>query len=174
MTWWPWLICCSSVLLTETYFTHSLGRNHLTGTIPTELGSIQSLSSLSLQFNDLSGTIPVLKNLVQLKALQVEGNDRLVGKIGPHNLLCQMRPKCKLSSQRWAFVMLQIHITYNSLHTTPFIKQYSRSWTYAIGSRTICWTKNVENFHCILHSFVRQSFNDVWQVRVCMLHWMFC
>jgi hypothetical protein len=87
-----------TVLLTETYFKHSLGRNHLTGTIPTELGQIQSLSSLSLQFNDLSGTIPVLKNLMQLKALQVEGNDRLVGKIGPHNLLCQMRPKCKSSS----------------------------------------------------------------------------
>jgi hypothetical protein len=112
------------VFLSKVYFKHSLGRNHLTGTIPTELGSIKSLSSLSLQFNDLSGTIPVLKNLVQLKALQVEGNDRLVGTIGPHNLLCQMRPKCKLSSQRWAFVMLQIHITYNSLHTTPFIKQY--------------------------------------------------
>ena len=62
---------------------------------PTELGLIQSLSSLSLQFNDLSGTIPVLKNLVHLRALQVEGNDRLVGKIGPHSTLCQMRPKCK-------------------------------------------------------------------------------
>ena len=37
----------------------------------------------------------MLKNLMQLKALQVEGNDRLVGKIGPHHLLCQMSPKCK-------------------------------------------------------------------------------
>ena len=37
----------------------------------------------------------MLKNLMQLKALQVEGNDRLVGKIGPHHLLCQMRPNCK-------------------------------------------------------------------------------
>ena len=83
------------MLLRTIYFKCSLGRNHLTGTIPMELGSIQSLSSLSLQFNDLSGTIPVLKHLVHLKALQVEGNDRLVGKIGPHHLLCQMRPRCK-------------------------------------------------------------------------------
>ena len=75
----------------------SLGRNRLTGTIPTELGMLQKLLSLSLQWNDLSGTIPehYLKNLPQLKALQVEGNEKLIGKIGQHNLLCQMRNKCE-------------------------------------------------------------------------------
>mmetsp|Transcript_24834 Transcript_24834/g.44869 ORF Transcript_24834/g.44869 Transcript_24834/m.44869 type:complete len:205 (+) Transcript_24834:646-1260(+) len=70
-----------------------LGRNHLTGTIPTELGMIRKLSSLSLQWNDLSGTIPEkhLKNLLTLRALQVEGNEKMGGKIERHSLLCQMR-----------------------------------------------------------------------------------
>jgi hypothetical protein len=60
---------------------------------------MQKLSSLSLQWNDLSGTIPehYLKNLLQLKAFQIEGNDKLIGKIKQHNLLCQMRNKCESS-----------------------------------------------------------------------------
>lgn len=74
-----------------------LGRNHLHGTIPTELGSIEKLASLSLQQNELSGTIPQdsLKNLGRLRALQLEGNEKIVGLIDKHSLLCQMTPKYK-------------------------------------------------------------------------------
>ena len=74
-----------------------LGRNKLRGTIPTELGMLTKLSSLSLQHNDLSGTLPqsYLKNLRSLKALQVEGNERLSGKVEWNSLLCQMRNTCK-------------------------------------------------------------------------------
>lgn len=56
---------------------------------------IQKLSSLSLQWNDLSGTIPSqhLKNMLQLRALQVEGNEKLSGNVDRHSLLCQMRNK---------------------------------------------------------------------------------
>ncbi|KAL7543720.1 hypothetical protein ACHAWF_007841 [Thalassiosira exigua] len=73
----------------------SIGRNRLTGTIPTELGMIRKLSSLSLQHNDLSGTLPEghLKDLHTLRALQVEGNARIRGDLHRHSLLCQMRNK---------------------------------------------------------------------------------
>ena len=51
----------------------------------------------SLQHNELSGTIPQdsLKNLSRLRALQLEGNERIVGLIDKHSLLCQMTPKYK-------------------------------------------------------------------------------
>ncbi|KAL7529324.1 hypothetical protein ACHAXR_002902 [Thalassiosira sp. AJA248-18] len=72
-----------------------LGRNKIAGSIPTELGMIQKLSSLSLQWNDLSGTIPQyhLQNLKSLRALQLEGNEKLSGNLHQHSLLCQMRNK---------------------------------------------------------------------------------
>ena len=46
---------------------------------------------------DLSGTIPSqhLKGLSQLRALQLEGNEKLRGEIDRHSLLCQMRNKCE-------------------------------------------------------------------------------
>lgn len=54
---------------------------------------------MSLQHNNLSGTIPekYLKKL-QLKALQLEGNEKLHGKIDRDSLLCQMRKRCKSCS----------------------------------------------------------------------------
>lgn len=76
----------------------SLGRNKLTGTIPTELGMINKLSSLSLQHNDLSGDISIPEQylamgLKTLRALQIEGNVKITGNIHTHSLLCQMRNK---------------------------------------------------------------------------------
>lgn len=86
-----------STQLNSSCSSNSLGRNKLTGTIPTELGQLKKLTSLSLQHNDLSGKIPQshLKNLRTLTALQLEGNEKLHGKIERHSLLCQMRNKCK-------------------------------------------------------------------------------
>lgn len=45
----------------------------------------------------MSGTIPQdsLKNLGRLRALQLEGNEKIVGLIDKHSLLCQMTPKYK-------------------------------------------------------------------------------
>merc|ERR1719491_958080 len=55
---------------------------------------ISKLSSLSLQYNELSGSIPQghLKNLFRLRALQLEGNS-FTGTIDKHSLLCQMTRK---------------------------------------------------------------------------------
>merc|ERR1719356_1808071 len=52
---------------------------------------LSMLSSLSLQHNELSGSIPqsYFKNLFRLRALQLEGNS-FTGTIDKHSLLCQM------------------------------------------------------------------------------------
>jgi len=74
-----------------------LGRNHLHGTIPTELGTLTSLSSLSVQWNELTGTIPeeAIGGLISLRALQLEGNVGLHGKVERHGTLCRMRNNYK-------------------------------------------------------------------------------
>ena len=59
----------------------NLGRNQLSGELPTELGNLTSLHNLSLHTNQLSGGIPEeLGNLASLQSLWLPGN-RLTGEI---------------------------------------------------------------------------------------------
>ncbi|MDE2826075.1 MAG: S8 family serine peptidase [Bacteroidota bacterium] len=59
----------------------NLCRNHLTGTLPGELGNLQGLTDLRLCANSLSGEIPrELGNLTQLQRLDLERNS-LTGEI---------------------------------------------------------------------------------------------
>ena len=60
-----------------------LGSNHLTGTIPPELGGLSSLQFLELNANQLTGTIPPeLGNLTNLQYLHLASN-QLTGIIPP-------------------------------------------------------------------------------------------
>ena len=60
----------------------SLSRNRLTGTIPSTLGNLVQLTTLWLHTNQLIGTIPsALGNLTLLSHLFLDGNARLAGTI---------------------------------------------------------------------------------------------
>ena len=53
-----------------------LKNNNLTGSIPSEIGSITKLSYLRLSFNELAGSIPAeIGNLTQLTVLVLGQND---------------------------------------------------------------------------------------------------
>ena len=53
----------------------SLSNNHLSGPIPSSLGSLANLRALTLGWNELSGTIPpALGNLANLKELYLSSN----------------------------------------------------------------------------------------------------
>lgn len=183
----------------------SLGRNHLTGTIPTEvrnanhlselkpiccigtlfltspfvfvvnialpcqLGMIQKLSSLSLQWNDLTGTIPQrhLKNLLTLRALQLEGNEKISGEIERHSLLCQMRNKCELYC---CFARTLFKSTLLRLNIVFLLS--IRSWPNTSGSGEVHRTPSVEDVHCYMCSFFRKC-RSFWQAGMCMLHRVF-
>ncbi|MXZ05190.1 MAG: hypothetical protein F4Y90_06795, partial [Rhodothermaceae bacterium] len=70
----------------------SLCRNHLTGTLPSELGNLQGLEDLRLCDNSITGEIPPeLGNLTQLQRLELDRNS-LTGNI-PNELgdLAQLR-----------------------------------------------------------------------------------
>ena len=61
----------------------SLDRNNLEGSMPTELGSLASLTSLELWENELTGSIPPeLGNLANLTSLRLRSNE-LTGPIPP-------------------------------------------------------------------------------------------
>ena len=61
----------------------SLARNGLSGRLPAELGNLESLTELYLQWNDLSGPIPAeLGDLARLRYLDFHGNE-LSGQIPP-------------------------------------------------------------------------------------------
>ena len=63
--------------VTDLYF----GWNNLKGTIPAELGDLNNLVLLDIEYNELSGTLPSsLKNLSNLKTLRFPGN-QLSGEI---------------------------------------------------------------------------------------------
>jgi hypothetical protein len=60
-----------------------LGTNHLTGSIPPELGNLTALEGLYLDWNQLTGSIPPeLGNLTALQILVLAGN-QLTGSIPP-------------------------------------------------------------------------------------------
>lgn len=54
---------------------------------------LSNLSSLSLQWNTLTGSIPeeAISKMRVLRGLQLEGNTRITGKIERHGHLCRMR-----------------------------------------------------------------------------------
>lgn len=59
----------------------SLGCNHLTGSIPPEIGSLCWLEGLEMHINEVGGEIPAeLGNLANLRHLELSGN-QLVGRI---------------------------------------------------------------------------------------------
>jgi len=59
----------------------NLSYNNLTGSIPPELGNLEYLQNLNLRFNELTGSIPSeLGNLVNLQYLRLWGNE-LTGSI---------------------------------------------------------------------------------------------
>ena len=49
--------------------------NNLTGTIPSEVGKLTSLDSISLENNKLTGTIPDFSGLTNLDSLELENNE---------------------------------------------------------------------------------------------------
>eukprot|EP00533_Pseudo-nitzschia_delicatissima_P004719 CAMPEP_0116095296 /NCGR_PEP_ID=MMETSP0327-20121206/9587_1 /TAXON_ID=44447 /ORGANISM="Pseudo-nitzschia delicatissima, Strain B596" /LENGTH=77 /DNA_ID=CAMNT_0003586953 /DNA_START=339 /DNA_END=572 /DNA_ORIENTATION=- len=59
--------------------------NQLTGTIPTEIGLLTSLTGLYLVYNDLTGNIPseigLLKNLKYLKTYRNNLNDTIPSEV---------------------------------------------------------------------------------------------
>ena len=57
-----------------------LGDNQISGTIPSNLGELTSLTNLSLFTNRLTGSVPSLSGLSNLKELSLSGNS-LVGTI---------------------------------------------------------------------------------------------
>jgi Leucine-rich repeat (LRR) protein len=65
----------------------SLGRNALTGSVPEEIGRLQSLQLLWLDHNDLSGRLPAeFALLTRMKNLRLHDNDQLTGSL---NDLCK-------------------------------------------------------------------------------------
>jgi len=74
-----WLgVSCSSGNVTGIYFYE----NNLAGTIPTELGSLSQLTSLTLERNSLTGSIPKeIGNLSKLTSLNLYWNSSLNGAI---------------------------------------------------------------------------------------------
>jgi len=64
----------------------SLGKNLLTGPIPSELGHLSdSLVHLSLEENDLTDTLPSeLGHLTFLRSLRLSGNQNILGAIPRH------------------------------------------------------------------------------------------
>lgn len=79
-SWCAWFFCHSNTQLTCLFclWTVSLDftRCDLTGTLPTEIGNLQSLAVLGLGRNDLTGTIPTqVGNLTNLVYLGLERND---------------------------------------------------------------------------------------------------
>lgn len=62
--------------------TLGLGSNALSGTIPSEMGTMTSLEKLRLGGNDLSGELPdTLGSLIQLDTLLLQRNSKLEGRI---------------------------------------------------------------------------------------------
>jgi hypothetical protein len=59
----------------------SLAHNYLTGTIPTVLQNLSSLSKLDLSFNNLQGEVPQEGILKSLTNLSITANDELCGGI---------------------------------------------------------------------------------------------
>jgi hypothetical protein len=70
-TWYSVSSCIVNNRITGIY----LNNNNLTGTLPPEIGNLDSLKNLELYENNLYGSIPPeLWNLVQLKELRLESN----------------------------------------------------------------------------------------------------
>ncbi|XP_056690513.1 receptor-like kinase TMK4 [Spinacia oleracea] len=67
---WQGVSCDSSGRVTAITLTS----RSLTGTIPSEITQLSSLQSLSLQNNQLTGTIPPLANMTQLQEVYIDGN----------------------------------------------------------------------------------------------------
>lgn len=81
-TSWDWVTCSNTVPPRITKI--SLSGKNLTGEIPTELNNLEGLTELWLDNNLLTGPIPGMSKLVNLKILHLE-NNRLTGSI-PNDL----------------------------------------------------------------------------------------
>ncbi|KAL9246552.1 hypothetical protein vseg_020070 [Gypsophila vaccaria] len=73
---WDWVICSSTAppRITEIH----LSRKNLTGSIPPEIQNMDALAELWLDSNSLTGPIPDISNLINLKIVHIE-NNRLNG-----------------------------------------------------------------------------------------------
>lgn len=73
---WEWVICSSSAppRITQLH----LSRRNLTGVIPFDIQNMDALTELWLDGNSLTGPIPDISNLINLKIMHIE-NNRLNG-----------------------------------------------------------------------------------------------
>lgn len=69
---WEWVTCGSTTPPRIT--TILLSRQNLKGQIPTELNNMEELSELWLDGNSLSGPLPDMSNLINLKIVHLENN----------------------------------------------------------------------------------------------------
>ncbi|PON42348.1 Mitogen-activated protein kinase kinase kinase [Parasponia andersonii] len=71
-THWEWVNCSSSVPPRIT--TINLSGKNLQGEIPSQLNNMEELAELWLSGNSLTGTLPDISNLINLKILHLENN----------------------------------------------------------------------------------------------------
>ncbi|KAK7280919.1 hypothetical protein RIF29_08492 [Crotalaria pallida] len=75
---WEWLNCSTSTPPRITKI--NLSRRNLTGEIPHELNNMEALTELRLDANLLTGSLPDMSNLINLKILHLE-NNKLTGSL---------------------------------------------------------------------------------------------
>ncbi|KAH9531367.1 hypothetical protein CY35_19G034300 [Sphagnum magellanicum] len=70
----PWVTCSTDINSVLSITAVNLSGYNLTGPISPSFGNLLSLTSLALDYNDLNGSLPLLKQLVHLQSLFLQNN----------------------------------------------------------------------------------------------------